>query len=54
MSPVERFAAMAHVEVAHLSLDAAWVKASAAADAASTGDLDQQGLAPALEELRGE
>ena len=54
MAPVEHFAAMTDVEVAHLALDAAGVVAPAAADAAAAGNFGQQRIAPALEMLRGE
>lgn len=47
-------AAVAHVEIAHLALDAARVQAASAADAAATRNLGQQRLAPVLLALRGE
>ena len=54
MSLVEQRAAMADGEAAHLALDSARVEASAATNAATTGNLGQQGLTPAFEALRGE
>jgi hypothetical protein len=39
MPLMQRFAAMASVEVAHLALDAAWVEAATAADASTAGEL---------------
>ena len=54
MPLVERFSPMAHVEVAHLALDAARVEATSAADTATAGDLLEHGIAPGSETLRGE
>ena len=54
MPLMERLAAMAHVEVAHLALDATRVEAAATADAATAGDLVEQRVAPLRQALRGE
>lgn len=51
---VQRCAAVPHVEVAHLALDATWIESAPAADAASVRDLGQQGVVPASQTLRGE
>ena len=51
---MERFAAMANVEAAHLALDAARVETPATADAAPARDLLEQRVAPARQALRGE
>ena len=54
MPLMERLAAMANVEVAHLALDAPRVEAPSAADAAPACDLVEQRIAPAPQALRGE
>lgn len=54
MPLVQQFAAMAHVEVAHLALDAARVEAPSAADAAPMCDFIEQCVAPLRQPLRGE
>ena len=53
MPLMEGFAAMAHVEVAHLALDAARVEAAATADTAAASDLFEHGVAPGWQTLRG-
>ena len=54
MPLMERFSAMAHVEVAHLALDPTRVEPAAAADAKSSGDFFEQCVAPGCQTLRGE
>ena len=54
MPLMEGFAAMAHVEVAHLAFDATRVEVAATADAATFGDLIEQRFAPGSQTLRGE
>ena len=54
MSLVKHFTSVAHVEVAHLALDAARVEASSAADTSAIGDLVEHRVAPLCELLRGE
>ncbi len=54
MPLVQQLAAMAHVEVAPLALDAARVETASAADAAAAGDLFEQRIAPHRQALRGE
>jgi hypothetical protein len=46
MPPIERFAAMANLEAAHLALDATRIESAATADAAAPGDLLEQRVAP--------
>jgi hypothetical protein len=54
MWPMQRFTAMAEVEVARLALDAARVDAAAAAAAAALRDGLGQRVAPLRQALRGE
>jgi hypothetical protein len=50
---MERCAAAADLEVAHLALDASRIEAAAATDAAAAANLIDQCVAPAFESLRG-
>jgi hypothetical protein len=54
VSLVERSTPMPNAEAAHLAPDAAWVEASATADAAASSDLVKHRFAPGSESLRGE
>lgn len=54
MALVQRFAAVADIEVAHLAFDAARIEAPATADAPTPRDLVEQRITPRSQTLRGE
>ena len=54
MDLMQHCAATAHVEVAHLALDAARVETPAAGDASALGNFFEERVAPRWQALRGE